>query len=199
MISSFISSIRTLQYSGLNTLEWFGIISGVSILFYSIFTLRDLLSVSGANKAQRKTLLRTNPEIPRKAEMKKDLPHGDETILIVDDDAAVLKAHARLVAKLGYQVERAVGGQAAIDYVHDHHADLIVLDLLMPELDGIETFRAIKKINPLQRAIVLSGFAGPAMVNAIKSLGVGSYLVKPAQVSILAKAIRDELDREEES
>lgn len=65
----------------------------------------------------------------------------------------------------------------------------------MPGLDGIETFRSIKDINPHQRAIVLSGFAGPAMVNSIKTLGVNTYLVKPAEAGILARAIRDEIDR----
>jgi CheY-like chemotaxis protein len=136
-------------------------------------------------------------EFQKKTEKQKikKLAGGEETILVVDDDPAVLRAHTRLISKLGYNVQRALGGQEAIDYIKKNHADLIILDLLMPGLDGIETFRAIKEVNPYQRAIVLSGFAGPAMVNSIKILGVNTYLVKPAEVGILAQAIRDEIDR----
>ena len=114
---------------------------------------------------------------------------------MVDDDASMLRAHSRLIGRMGYKVQKALGGQEAIDFFRNNHADLIVLDLLMPGLDGIETFRSIKDINPHQRAIVLSGFAGPAMVNSIKTLGVNTYLVKPTEAGILARAIRDEIDR----
>lgn len=183
---------------GLNVLEWFGAVSAISFFLYFMSGIRDTLSGGAATKRGRRNGSRKHSEIPKRSASATDLPHGDETVLIVDDDLAVLRAHSRLVSKLGYRVERALGGKAAIDFIQRKHADLIILDLLMPDLDGIDTFRAIKEINPTQRAIVLSGFAGPAMVNTIKSLGVGSYLVKPAQISFLARAIREEIDRGED-
>lgn len=193
MMKQWIQQARQMEFLDLNALEWFGVVAIGVIVLYAMLMLRDLLS---GTVARRKQLARQkNVEMPVSEKVNPDLPQGKETVLIVDDDPAVLRAHSRLVGKLGYNVERAQSGQAAIDFVKKQSADLIILDLLMPEMDGMETFRAIKKINPKQRAIVLSGFAGPAMVSAIKSLGVGSYLVKPAQVSILAKAIREELDR----
>lgn len=196
MISEFFSSLRHVDVAGLNALEWFGAVSAVSFFIYFVGGVRNTLSGSGSRKRAKKRGRLS--EIPKKSVPAADLPHGSETVLIVDDDLAVLKAHSRLVSKLGYRVERALGGQAAIDFIQRRHADLIILDLLMPDVDGIDTLRAIKKINPAQRAIVLSGFAGPAMVNAIKTLGAGSYLVKPAQISFLARAIREEIDRDED-
>ena len=115
--------------------------------------------------------------------------------LLVDDDPNIISLLESAFSDTSYQIYSATNGKSALELMEKVKIDATLIDLVMPEMDGIETFRAIKKINPQQRAIVLSGFAGPAMVNAIKTLGVGTYLVKPAQVSILAKAIREEIDR----
>lgn len=178
---------------GLNALEWIGVFFFVTMGIYMVVRARDLFSAS-RQSTRKPQALKEKARKPVRDEVKK-LPGGEETVLVVDDDPAVLRAHTRLISKLGYNVQRALGGQEAIEYIRKNHADLIVLDLLMPGLDGIETFRAIRDINPYQRAIVLSGFAGPAMVNSIKTLGVNTYLVKPAEVNILAQAIREEIDR----
>lgn len=194
MLNNMLTQARQFDALGLNALEWFGLMAVLCIVLLAALSLHD--AVAGSMHRGKSEKRGRNRELPVKQKIESSLPQGNETILIVDDDAAVLRAHSRLVGKLGYNVERAPSGKDAIEFVRSQHADLIILDLLMPEMDGMETFRAIKKINPDQRAIVLSGFAGPAMVSAIKSLGVGSYLVKPAQVSILARAIREELDRD---
>ena len=190
-MTEILQLLRNLRLGGINSLEWAGIICTSSFSMYFVLNLRDRFSaIRSTGKPVR---AKKTPKSNKQAT--KDLPLGEETILVVDDDPAVLRAHARLISKLGYNAKRALGGQEAIDYIRNNHADLIVLDLLMPGMDGIETFRSIKNINPYQKAIVLSGFAGPAMVNSIKTLGVTTYLVKPAELGILAKAIRDEIDR----
>ncbi len=189
----FVDQARNLDLNGLNLLEWAGILFFVSVVVYGILRIRDALSADSLKKKEKKALAAKSSKGPRQE--LKTLPRGEETILIVDDDPGVLRANTRLISKLGYNVQRALGGQEAVDYIKDNHADLIILDLLMPGMDGIETFRNIKQFNPYQKAIVLSGFAGPAMVNSIKTLGVNTYLVKPAEVGILAQAIRDEIER----
>jgi len=191
MGSELIDQIRSFQPGSLNTLEWCGILAiGVAILLVAY----KALHLGGRRKIGNRVLPGAKRNLRK--EKPRSVPKGrDETVLVVDDDASVLRAHSRLIGRMGYKVQKALGGQEAIDYLRNNHADLIVLDLLMPGLDGIETFRSIKDINPYQRAIVLSGFAGPAMVNSIKTLGVNTYLVKPAEAGILAQAIRDEIDR----
>lgn len=193
MVPDILVKLRSVVFVGINVLEWVGILCIASLAFFAVNGgWKSLMKGMDDRRMSRRKKI-SNPD---KATMKR-LPHGsgDETVLVVDDDPAVLRSHVRLVSRLGYNVQRALGGQEAIEYVRGKHADLIVLDLLMPGMDGIETFRSIKNINPYQKAIVLSGFAGPAMVTSIKNLGVNTYLVKPAEVGILAKAIRDEIDR----
>lgn len=188
MGTEFVDQLKSFQLGSLNALEWCGIVAiGLAILIAGNKAPR----FGNARKTGKRVVKRSqNKEKPR------SVPKGrDETVLVVDDDASMLRAHSRLIGRMGYKVQKALGGQEAIDFLRNNHADLIVLDLLMPGLDGIETFRSIKDINPHQRAIVLSGFAGPAMVNSIKTLGVNTYLVKPTEAGILARAIRDEIDR----
>lgn len=181
--------VQAYSVFGANPLEWIGLLSMVGAIVYLVAEAARRVRI------HRKRSARVGQEKVGISSKGRSLPQGDETILLVDDDPAVLRANSRLVGRLGYQVQRALGGQEAVDYIRANHADLIILDLLMPGMDGIETYQRIKKINPFQKAIVLSGFAGPAMVNSIKSLGVSTYLVKPAEAAILAQAIRDEIER----
>lgn len=188
----FVETLRGVEPGGLNLLEWGGVAFLAAVLAWGFLRLRDLLSSKITRRMPRPPTEKPGKVDPGEL---KSLPRGEETVLLVDDDPAVLKANGKLISRLGYSVHRALGGQEAIDYIRSNHADLIVLDLLMPGMDGIETFREIKRINPYQKAIVLSGFAGPAMVNSMKTLGIHTYLVKPAETGILAKAIRDEILR----
>jgi CheY-like chemotaxis protein len=182
--------LRAIRIHGANLLEWLGVIFVLASLTYTVLRIRQAVSAKG--KARFPAV---RGVLPPKNGKPGELPQGDETILLVDDDASVLRANSRLVSRLGYDVRKAGGGEEAVEYIRGHHADLIILDLLMPGMDGIETYQQIKRINPYQKAIVLSGFAGPAMVNGIKLLGVSTYLVKPVEMGVLARAIREEIER----
>ena len=75
-------------------------------------------------------------------------------------------------------------------------ADLILMDMrLEPKIDVVETFRRIRTFRPLQKAIVMTGYAGPDEIAAVRALGIAHYLIKPTPLSLLAQAIREELDR----
>ena len=181
--------LRGIRIQGGNLLEWLGVVLLISGAIYVVMEVRHWVYCRRKPKAPV-----VRPPPPEKSKPS-ELPQGDETILLVDDDPAVLRANSRLVTRLGYTVQKATGGREAVDFIKGNHADLIILDLLMPGMDGIETYQQIKSINPYQKAIVLSGFAGPAMVNSIKTLGVNTYLVKPVEIGMLARAIRDEIER----
>jgi CheY-like chemotaxis protein len=185
-----IEILRGIQFYGANVLEWLGVVFVLTSLVYTVLRIRQAVSAKG--KVQFPAV---RGVVPPKNGKSGDWPQGDETILLVDDDASVLRANSRLVSRLGYDVRKAGGGEEAVEYIRGHHADLIILDLLMPGMDGIEAYQQIKRINPHQKAIVLSGFAGPAMVSGIKSLGVSTYLVKPVEMGVLARAIREEIER----
>lgn len=187
-MNAILEGVQGLTLAGLNVLEWAGVLFLVVGSVYGCMRLvRREETQSPATTAPGKNPVATSGAGASAGRA--------ESILVVDDDPDVLELHAKLISSLGYHVSQAVGGREAIETVKENPPDLIVMDLLMPDQDGIETFEAIQQIRPAQRAIVISGYAGPSMVNTIQSLGVRTYLVKPVARSILGKAIRDELDR----
>jgi CheY-like chemotaxis protein len=114
-------------------------------------------------------------------------------ILVVDDEPLVQRVNASELRKLGYTVVCAGTGEEAVAYLTDHPVDLVLLDLMMPGMDGVDTYRAIKAVRPAQKAVVYSGFADPAKVREIRDLGAHRILIKPTPVEELADAIADAL------
>ncbi|MEA2639011.1 MAG: two-component system, cell cycle sensor histidine kinase and response regulator CckA, partial [Chloroflexota bacterium] len=123
-------------------------------------------------------------------------PHGNEAILVVDDDAGQREVSRRVLEMLGYQVAVVTSGEEAVDALREKPADLLVLDMILEGgIDGAETYRRVLEEWPAQRAIILSGFAESARVQAAQALGAGAYIRKPATIERLARAVRAELDR----
>ena len=118
-----------------------------------------------------------------------------ETILVVDDVPLQREIAQQLLASLGYQVHVVESGEAAVDYLENHSVDLVVLDMIMVDgMDGLDTYRAIKKLNPQQKAVIASGFAETARVREAQRIGAGAYIKKPFLLATMAQAIREELD-----
>jgi PAS domain S-box-containing protein len=120
-----------------------------------------------------------------------------ESILVVDDVKGQRELAMAMLRRLNYSVTSVAGGEEAVDWLKDHAADLLVLDMIMdPGMDGLETYRAILKTHPRQRAIIVSGFSESERVNAAQALGAGAYVRKPYVVEKLGLAVRKELDRQ---
>lgn len=121
---------------------------------------------------------------------------GDESILVVDDDYIQREVSRTLLETLGYQVNAVASGELALAAVRDGHPNLVILDMIMPGgIDGTETLRKLREIDPTQRAIVVSGFAESERVDEALDLGAGAFLRKPLTLSAIARAVRTELDR----
>jgi len=110
-------------------------------------------------------------------------------VLIVDDEVAFAKTLAERLSFRDCQVNIALNGNDAIDIVEKKNIDVVILDLAMPGIDGIETLKAIKKIKPLTEVIMLTGNA--TVETAFEGLKVGAmdYLMKPCEVEELAELI----------
>ncbi len=118
-----------------------------------------------------------------------------EKILVVDDIAEQRNMARRILEKLGYEVHTEASGEDAVDYLKTHEADLAVLDMIMdPGIDGLDTFRRMREINPCQKAVIVSGFAETDRVRAAHSLGAGAFVRKPYIKARIGLAIRKELD-----
>ena len=88
----------------------------------------------------------------------------------------------------------AASGEEAIESLRDYPADLVLLDMIMaPGISGRETYERMLKLNPDQKAIIISGFAETEDVKITLSLGASHFLKKPLKIQDLGVAIRDAL------
>jgi len=112
-----------------------------------------------------------------------------EHILVVDDDATQREVMTEILRQLNYNVSTAPSGEDAIRLIADDPRDLILLDMVMGGIDGAETLQEIRRSNPDQRVILLSGFAATDRVALAMENGAAEFLPKPVSPSALSKAI----------
>ena len=103
------------------------------------------------------------------------------SILVVDDDAETRVSFRRTLEDVGYLVSEAANGRDAWKFVVDRFFDLIVLDISMPEEDGIELIRSIRAELPHVKVLAVSEFLGGAFLPALKNLGANACLHKPVE------------------
>jgi CheY-like chemotaxis protein len=86
-------------------------------------------------------------------------------------------------------------GEQAVVRLREHPVDLVLLDMMMePGINGLETYRQILQFAPLQKAIIVSGFAESDDVRAVQALGANRLVKKPYSLEQLGRAVRAELD-----
>ena len=113
-----------------------------------------------------------------------------QPILAVDDDPAILDVVAQVLADEGYQVLTAGGGRAAVELAREHVPGLILLDLMMPEMNGWQVVAELRA-SPQTRAIpILLLSARRDTARMANDLGVNSYLEKPFDLDELLVHVR---------
>jgi two-component system, cell cycle sensor histidine kinase and response regulator CckA len=139
----------------------------------------------------RTEIVDTDIEIPIQA-----LLGNGEKILVVDDIESQREISCSMLEKLGYSVHTVGSGEEAVEYLKKHRVDLVMLDMIMdPGINGREAYERIKKINPSQKAVIVSGFAETDDVKATMKLGAGHFIKKPFMLQTLGVAIREELKK----
>jgi len=125
-----------------------------------------------------------------------EVPGGTETVLIADDEAAILDLSGRWLEERGYRVVLAQSGEEAVEIFDKKHDEisLVVLDLAMPGIDGIEAFKKVKEIEPGVRVIFCSGSAVDQVTEQIRHEGANAVLSKPYTLDELAQTVRKVLD-----
>jgi DNA-binding NtrC family response regulator len=109
-------------------------------------------------------------------------------MLLVDDEARFVETLSKRLAARGFEVAQAFSGQEALSRLAADESDVVLLDVRMPGMDGLETLRAIRREHPLVKVILLSGHASiNAAVEGMR-LGASDYLLKPVDLEdLLAK------------
>jgi CheY-like chemotaxis protein len=119
-----------------------------------------------------------------------------ESILVVDDVKEQRQIASEMLKKLGYGVTTVASGEEAVNHIHHHSADLIVLDMIMdPGIDGLETYKQITAIHPGQKTIIASGYSESERVKAAQKMGAGPYIKKPYLLERLGRAVKSELTK----
>jgi PAS domain S-box-containing protein len=119
-----------------------------------------------------------------------------ESVLIVDDMEDQRKIASEMLTKLGYSVVSVSSGEEAVDYMKDHSADLMVLDMIMdPGIDGLDTYKKILEIHPNQKAIIASGYSETERVKEAQRLGATSYVKKPYLMDKIGQVVKAELNK----
>ena len=124
-------------------------------------------------------------------------PTGDETLLLVDDDEAVIEVTKAILERLHYQVLVARHGIEAVEIARTHPGaiDLVILDLGMPLAGGAESFPFLRAARPNMRVMISSGYEMNDVVQGLLSAGADAFLQKPYRISSLARGIRQVLER----
>jgi PAS domain S-box-containing protein len=125
-----------------------------------------------------------------------ELPGGEETILVVEDDAVLLRQIARVLSQYGYTVLQAHGGGEALRVEKRSSApvDLLLTDLVMPDSTGIQLSEALGRTRPEIKVLLMSGHIGPNLLEQSSHASTRAFLPKPFTAEVLIKMVRQVLD-----
>jgi DNA-binding NtrC family response regulator len=130
-------------------------------------------------------------------ERPKSEPPRSGTILLVDDEKIILTSTRRLLERLGYTVLVAGGGRDAVACYREsgERIALVILDLVMPDMDGEETFEALKEIDPEVRVVFSSGYSHDKRVEQLVRSGRTGFIQKPFDSRVLSSTIKRALEK----
>ncbi|HLJ17063.1 MAG TPA: response regulator [Bryobacteraceae bacterium] len=110
-------------------------------------------------------------------------------ILIVDDDREVRSVLARMLEVGGYRVFEAANGKEAVTEARKHPVDLLITDLIMPEQEGIETIKLLRREYPGLKIIAISGAFGGDFLMVAGYLGAAETLQKPLRMDVVLQTV----------
>ncbi|MGD8389072.1 MAG: response regulator [Desulfobacteraceae bacterium] len=125
-----------------------------------------------------------------------DLTKNMPKILVVDDDAKLAANLLEYLSRLGYRAEAAHNGKEALELYAQGDFTVVVTDLMMPEMDGMELLSSIRKVDPDALVIMLTGYGTiESAVNAIKA-GAFDYITKPLKLQEIEVTIQRAMERD---
>src|SRR3569623_2353386 len=158
--------------------------------------LKELTGASAPERSARSSSSSSPPATPE--------ARAKARVLVVDDDAAMGDMLREALEDSGYDVEVAAGGRPAVARVRQGGIDLVVSDVKMPDLDGLDLLREIKAVEPSPHVITFTAFGSLATAIRAVKLGAFDYITKPFAIAQLllsvdkalsARALRSEVAR----
>lgn len=110
-------------------------------------------------------------------------------LLIVDDEPGVSEAIADLLSGEGYEVDTAASGQEALQKVQENPPDLMLLDILMPGMNGVEALRRVLEAHPALGVIMVTAVYDEDIAQKAMALGAFDYITKPIDIDYLKTSV----------
>jgi DNA-binding NtrC family response regulator len=118
-----------------------------------------------------------------------------KTIMIVDDEQRFVLTTTKIFERLGYSVLTAVRGDEALELLDGRNVEVVLMDVSMPGMSGIETLAEIKKRHPLVEVIMITGTLSRDMAAEGFRLGAYDFLLKPVSISDIVKKVDEASDK----
>jgi len=184
----FFSTKDTGQGSGLGLASVYGIIKNHGG-FINVYSEKG----SGTTfniylPASEKDIFKDRP-----APAHSDILYGNGTILLVDDEGMITEVGQKMLEKLHYRVITARNGHEALCLYEKHkeEIDLVILDMIMPDMGGAETFDRLKEINGRVRVLLSSGYSINGQAKEILDRGCNGYIQKPFEMETLSRRVHE--------
>jgi len=116
-------------------------------------------------------------------------------ILVVDDEKHIRDSCTKLLIRKRYDAEGAESGAEALEMISNNHYDLVLLDVRMPGMDGIEVLRRAKELKPDILVLILTGHGTIDTANEALELGAAGFIRKPIAIENLADSIDEALEK----
>jgi len=151
-----------------------------AVIMMTAYSVKDL--VKEALEEGAYTIIYKPFDIDRVVAIIYELLHEKILILVVDEQFTDREALKKILEDKGYRVATANDGAEAIEMVKSRHYDIIFLDVRLPDMNGVETFERVKKIDPQATVIMMTGCAEEDLVKRAVSAGAYTCLYKPFDI-----------------
>jgi PAS domain S-box-containing protein len=140
----------------------------------------------------------SDKDVPDEHKTNGEIKRGHETVLIIDDEEMILDIGSKMLEGLGYKVLAAPGGRQGLQ-IYEQARDkieLVILDMIMPDFGGKETFDTLRRVNPDVKVLLSSGYSLDGQAKDIMKSGCKGFIQKPFSMAEFSKKIRDILDQQ---
>lgn len=121
-----------------------------------------------------------------------EVTSGSERILLIDDEEEVLDIGKKMLERIGYKVVVASSGEEGVRLYKEMKdaIDLVILDMVMPKMGGVDTFNALRSVNPNARVLLSSGYSLEKEAQEMLEKGGAGFIQKPFSIEAISKIIR---------
>ncbi|MBW2573870.1 MAG: response regulator [Deltaproteobacteria bacterium] len=139
----------------------------------------------------------TKKEVKKEKELPVEIIKGNETVLLVDDEDMVVEGCREMLTKMGYNVSIARNGKDALEIYKENQdkIDIVIIDMIMPEMNGGDTYDRLKKMNPDINVLLSSGHSINGQATKILERGCNDFIQKPFNIEVLSEKIREILGK----